>query len=188
MAQEARRKEQGIAAGSLGGRALLHQYHTIGGALLAFEEGQAAFLPKTGECEKNFREATVFVSVEVLESYLDDLMDLSVSDERLHIERPRTSRVLLTLVCVILAGLLAMPAGVLVVLCCIPAVLLVSGWYRSRSALMRRLSFARAVTKEVNRRRGRDEGPLVPIHAAFQWKHIFSPSEKIPGAAVQMWH
>jgi len=175
-----------------GSRLMLRHYQIIGLALLAYEEQREGLLSKAEVCEKSFREGVAFVPVEVLESYLDDLMDLGVEDERLFLKRPRQelirflwSLAFLAIGSVVLILLLGNTIYMALSVAALAAALYLPFWQRSRSQVIRRLKLARVVTKEVNRRRGRDDMPLTPIHSDFHWKEFFSRgrTSSFPGAA-----
>lgn len=175
-----------------GSRVLLHQYRTIGMSLVSFEEERSNPFARFEMCQKHFRESVVFIPLEVLESYLDDLLDLTVSDEMLFVEHSRIplyGRLLLGASYAAIGALLYMllQGRILVLissLLALAAFFCFPGWYRSRRYAVRRLGLARIVSMEINRRRGRDDGPA--LTSAFHWRQIFSGSrESLPGAACR---
>ncbi|NMC62477.1 MAG: hypothetical protein GYA55_04845 [SAR324 cluster bacterium] len=185
--------------GFLGGsRVLLFQYKCIASSLLLYEAERASFLSKDVECYKHFRESVSFIPVEILESYLDDLMDLSISDEKLFLKKEiitHENKLLFvvlygsiaTLLFVLLQGRMLLLAACMLSLCFL---LFAPEWYRSRIYAERRLKFARLLSQEINRRRGKDHGSQNPLYEAFNWRQFFSSTKpsQMPGAAYELWH
>lgn len=176
-----------------GSRLLVRHYQTIGLALLAFEEDRESLLSKSETCQKTFREGVAFVPVEVLESYLDDLMDLSIEEEKLFLNHGRHNfiRILwsfafLAVGSAILILLLGNTVYVASCIALLAAALYLPYWQRARGQVIRRLQLARVVSKEVNRRRGRDDLPAIPSRSEFNWKEFFTrgrAASSLPGAA-----
>lgn len=142
------------------------QYILIGQALQAYD--QRCFVEGVAE-QPSFtalREDLVFVQLEILESYLEDLLNLKVNDEHLHIRIVCPSWKLRTyefaIVCfAVLLGAIASLSGAaqftsyaLTVLAATP--LLALYYFAPRSA-RRRMRFARLLSKEISRRRGHDD-------------------------------
>ncbi len=136
---------------------LLGHYQTVGQELLRIE---------TQGGIGSFREGVAFVPVEVLESYLEDLLDLGVKEETLFITREfewfRSRQVLgVGLVAALSTGLYAASTGAslpvsfgLSALFSFPFGVLFHG--APKSGLVRRMSFAQILSGEISRRRGRD--------------------------------
>jgi len=145
----------------------LNQYSIVGLELLRYEEKQAMDLSRAA-----FRQGVCCVPVEVLESYLEDLLDLEVTEESLFIVQQKAGQVsnLLMIGGLLLAGiisfLVAQSAGsllsafVLMFALCAPLGFLIFQ-YGPKERVVRRLKFARVVSLEVARRRGRGRGPVI---------------------------
>lgn len=157
-------------------RALPPSYRIIGAELLALEGRYDAIGRITPSSFKSFRQGVVTISVEVLESYLEDLLDNSVDDGYLFIERAGKEWVakgvaLVGLGAALAAGLyLAVQSDSIAL--SFPSTLLLACpfawlWHRgARLGANRRMFFAHIVSHEIARRRGisRDEQgrPLTP--------------------------
>ncbi|MCB0335548.1 MAG: hypothetical protein KDD62_04560 [Bdellovibrionales bacterium] len=170
---------------------LSRDYATIGRELLEYEASslgpQLAF--------RNFREGVVFVSIAVLETYLEDLLDSDVLEERLYIGdvKPSSFRQNMTLgllasfaVCVglslffnllpVLAGAALLGIGSLVTyyICFISP----------KGKLVRRMGFAKVVSKEISRRRGIDDQGRRPAKQILEdWFSRASGTGSLVGAA-----
>lgn len=143
---------------------LLAQYRNIGAELLTIEAEPKESVEATAE---KFRFAVAYIPVQVLEAYLEDLLDLDVGESTLFI-RPPTSCA--NMKWFFLSGLLfgacAVGAWYLVVelhagvaigfalsfLVAPVGLLLVRPYW----SLMRRLRFAQVLSREIARRRGTD--------------------------------
>lgn len=137
---------------------LLSQYHTIGHELLLTEG-------RRGDSE--FREGVSFVSVEVLDSYLEDLLNPEVRDDMLFIVREKTwtGSILIPLLGLLFAlggGLYAASIGkslpfsfALTLGVAFPFALVLQLF--PRQGLMRRMRFAQILSSEISRRRGGDK-------------------------------
>lgn len=163
---------------------LLEQYRMIGRGLLAYENRACAPLIPTQRGLKDFAAAVAFVPVEVLETYLDDLLDLGVSDESLFIKRPKTcwgGRALLLVLAVALGGAILVALGSLKS-AFMPALLgitFMAGmastlYFLPRTKAIRRFSFATVVSREIGQRRGQDRGEVGNLASRFlmgdMWK------------------
>ena len=147
---------------------LLNHYKTIGETLLSIEAQYLYYAYGSHAVQQEFRERVSFVSVEILESYLEDVLDRSVSLDFLHIVRPGIwNRFdILTIISVICAGAAgaylslyshSSLIGVLVTCSLVLPVLIV--WFRSPfGTLARRVGFARIISHEIARRRGSSHG------------------------------
>ena len=125
---------------------------------------------------QKFRHQVAFVPTEALESYLDDLLDTTVSDAILCIARRFTLSTAqatlagISLCAIPLAAGLAVTANgggfvaallVTGILAC-PASYLLSKFFTERS-LSRRMRFAQVVSGEIARRRGLGMGTMTPL-------------------------
>lgn len=146
---------------------LLEQYQQVGRALLAYERRVGGALIPVQRFARDFRTAVSFIPVEVLESYLDDLLDLGVSDESLFIKRPRGSKralALLLLSVAVAAYILKSGEGATEVLS-VPVLVstaFLAGlgsalYFLPRSKVLRRFGFATVVSREIATRRGHDK-------------------------------
>ena len=145
---------------------LCRHYHTIGLALLAYEREAPVLLRSLHErAAANFRVACSFLPDSILDSYLEDLLDLSVTDKDLFIATSGFSPRRL-LVAFPFAGLLSavglgfylstldLPYSfcvAVILLCSIPFALL---WEWVPRSTNRRLFFARLIAAELSNRRG----------------------------------
>ena len=147
---------------------LLTDYRTIGRELLAFEQANRLYGYRSFRAFTAFREGVVFVSVEVLESYLEDLLDLEVPEEKLCIQREAARFRGLPALCFsgmvtgLGIGLFAARTGASLLLSSALAVAIAAPfailWHFSpRSRVTRRMLFARVLSQEISRRRGRDK-------------------------------
>lgn len=119
---------------------------------------------------REFSHGVAFVPVEVLESHLDDLLDLGVSDESLFIKKPRPPKRALALLLICLATLTgvvySMAVGPFEVP--MPALLIVTFlagigsafYFVPRTKILRRFGFATIVSQEIASRRGHDRTDL----------------------------
>ncbi len=144
----------------------LNHYRTVG---LELREVEKLRIGHSGSArlQREFREAVCFVPVEVLESYLEDLLDLDASDESLFIGR---SSIVSWLPTIALSGLVtalgfglyyASSGGPLfrsVALTLFMAAPFFILWRISPyGGLARRLGFAKLLSGEIARRRGRGQ-------------------------------
>lgn len=163
------------------------QYKTIGSALLAYERSARAIPARPERLVLELRENLAFTQVEILESYLEDLLDLDRSESELFIDR---SFILSRSVPLSLSGLFsAVFIGMYLVGEGIPLAassaissllsvpFLVLFYVSPRGALARRLMFAQVLSLEIARRRGRDKGeaprgfsPSLIVGGLFQSK------------------
>ena len=142
---------------------LLLNYRTIGAALRSFERRSWPFGIAQSRyiAEKDFRIAVAYISVEVLESYLEDLLDLDLGEERLFIEQPGVQISFPTLAAVamvfcLLGGALALMAQTSPLLSTLfgcALALLVLGVAVSSHQATRRMRFANLLSQEINNRR-----------------------------------
>lgn len=146
---------------------LLDQYQQVGRALLAYEGRVGGALIPVHRYVRDFHFAVAFVPVEVLESYLDDLLDLGVCDDSLFIKKSRLSKRALALFSL---GVIALSAVLWFgregeQLMSVPALVMVAFlaglgsalYFLPRTKVLRRFSFATLVSREIAARRGHDK-------------------------------
>ncbi len=146
---------------------LLEHYRQIGKSLLDYEVRISGSLMPGRRYNREFGQAVVFVPVEVLESYLDDLLDVEVQDESLFIKKPRPAKRALLLAAVGLCTLVASfyagrEGGSFVSLTVLLAITVFAGmggalYFLPRLKILRRFSFATLLSGEIARRRGHDK-------------------------------
>ncbi len=144
------------------------QYQTVGRELIRYEAFESSAGLASIYSYSGFREGVAFIGVEVLESYLDDLLDSTVIDEKLFIARQisKWNHLYLPLLGFLLAicsGVGSTQLGASVVLaCCLGVILAIPFamilYVAPRTGLRRRMAFAQVVSEEVLRRRGRSRG------------------------------
>lgn len=176
---------------------LLSQYKSIGTELSRFEEIGGQYGYRSEVAYRGFRQGVAFIPNEVLESYLEDLLDLNVSEEKLNVGffRPRLIPIIISLCGLIFAVLLGLnaasmgistgPSFALTVLVGVPFAFL---WHRCpKSRLARRMGFAKLLSREISRRRGIDSstglGPGLKVVEGFLGK---TKEEVFPGAALEV--
>lgn len=147
---------------------LVSDYRTIGTELLRYESGTRSYGYQSFSAFTGFREGVAFIAVEVLESYLEDLLDIDISDDALFI-RMRGFRVRSThwalagLLGAVTVGLYAATTGASLPLSLAVTVALAFPFaivwhFAPRDGLTRRVGFAQILSHEISRRRGGDEG------------------------------
>ncbi len=145
---------------------LLQQYQQVGKALLAYEQVLCGALIPASRLVKEFAAGVSFVPVEVLESYLDDLLDLNVCDESLFIKaRPaKRAMALMATALIALSGAFFVWHGELTA-ALLPALLVTTFlagissamYFVPRTKVIRRFSFATVLSREIASRRGLDK-------------------------------
>jgi predicted neutral ceramidase superfamily lipid hydrolase len=145
---------------------LAQQYQLIGRELVRIEQSSFVRGIRSEPMVRNLRQALAFIAVEVLESYLEDLLDLEVSEEKLFINRPtltvRTFAVCsMGVVLALIVGLFAARSGASLLLAFSLTVLLalpfaVIWHYVPKTTLMRRMLYAQALSQVIAQRRGGD--------------------------------
>ncbi len=145
---------------------LLEQYQQVGRSLLDYEQRICGALIPGPRFSREFGHGVAFVPVEVLESYLDDLLDVGVSDESLFIRKLKPAKRALALIVIGIVALAACAIQVLngATITSLSALILVtffSGlgaalYFIPRMKVVRRYSFATVVSGEIARRRGYD--------------------------------
>lgn len=157
---------------------LLSQYKVIGTELLRYEEQAYQYGYSLSPDYSEFRQGVSYIPVETMESYLEDLLDLEVSTERLFIFRePRLHASFLSLgglLFAICTGLYAASSGASLILAfgltvCLALPFAVLWHYTPREGLMRRVYFAQVLSHEISRRRGDRDGsessrPTLVLH------------------------
>ena len=141
-------------------------YRTIGLELMRYESGTSAYGYQSFSAFTHFREGVSFIQVEVLESYLEDLLDLEITEDTLFIRlagfRVRSIHWSLAgLLGALTIGLYAASRGAslplsfgLTVALALPFAAM---WhFAPRDGLARRLGFAQLLSHEIARRRGGD--------------------------------
>lgn len=140
------------------GNSLMQQYRIIASCLMRFERSPG-YPYKAEKAHREFREGVAFLSVEVLESYLDDLLDPEVSLDRLSLKHKDSSFMGFAVVACIflLTAILFIKNITFSLFLLIPVVVLLAGigvtLFGSREST-RRLVFARVLSKEIFRRKG----------------------------------
>jgi hypothetical protein len=145
---------------------LLEQYQQTGRALLDYEQRICGALIPGQRHNREFGQSVSFVPVEVLESYLDDLLDVGVSDESLFIKKLQPAKRALALSAVGLAAFATSAVEVMngATVASLTALILVTFlaglgaalYFIPRMKVLRRFSFATVVSGEIARRRGHD--------------------------------
>ena len=190
-------REQILNSGtSFGGCArLLEHYKRIGLALLTQEKKLSrrfyGVVVPTKECEEEFAGLVAFIGCEVLESFLDDLLDLKVNDESLFISRSNsTGGAALWLTGLMIPIALAATYGPqdstrLVIPICIGSLILlaVAGILMTipRIKIMRRFGFATLLSHEISRRRGHDRPNTPRIASRLLISEMLSGRELATG-------
>jgi hypothetical protein len=149
-----------------GSSQLRHHYRIIGAALLKFEADTSDYNYRSFEPACALRENLAFLPVEVIESYLESLLDPEVSESELFIGRTAGGWAsalvsLAGLMGAIGLGLYAATSGASLMLSfaltvCLAVPFAVLWHYYPKGHLARRMSFARVLSEEIARRRGRD--------------------------------
>lgn len=144
---------------------LLNHFQVIGAALLEYESS------RSDRSERDFGVAVAFVPIEVLESYLEDLLSLDVSIDRLYLSYEEPS--LLSL-CFAIAGMIfsvglgifAASTGAslflsLALTICLAFPFAALWHFAPRAGIMRRMRLAQVLSRHISHRRGgdSDEGP-----------------------------
>ncbi len=179
---------------------LLGQYQTIGAALLSLEDTQRRYGGGTAALAA-FREGVSFVPVEVLESYLDDLLTLSVREETLFIQREFDKAQLVSaglplagIIVAIAGGLYASSQGAPAVLsfaCTISLALPFAVlWHYVPRGATRRVRFAQVLSQEIARRRGHDGSRHQLRTHSFGLSELFGAKAptSAPNASFEIYH
>jgi hypothetical protein len=179
---------------------LRDQYRQVGSALLDFEQEIYRGMLSGEVLRRDFAHAVAFVPVEVLESYLDDLLDLRVSDESLFFCR-RSASLRLPLFLMVIGGATFCLTQVLESLP-LPVVLgvaFLAGVVTTVALLphtrpVRRFGAAKVVANEISRRRGHsqdDRGALATpnlLRELWQGRGAGAPHHLPPQPArVRLW-
>jgi hypothetical protein len=147
---------------------LVGEYRVIGAELLRYESGTRSYGYQSFSAFSGFREGVAFLSVEVLESYLEDLLDIDISDDALFIRlkgfRVRSTHwALAGLLGAVTVGLYAASGGASLLLSLGVTITLAFPFaivwhFAPRDGLTRRVGFAQILSHEIARRRGGDDG------------------------------
>lgn len=165
---ELARKHESQSVHPFGGcNRLMGQYQIIGSALLHYEERASSRFMLHRQHGREFSVGVSFVPVEVLETYLDDLLDLTVGDDTLFIKRSSfVIKRVVALLAVLGVGItlveswLSIPLiPVIFVAVCTLGVLCLA-FALPRMRVVRRFSFATLVSREIATRRGQGHGGL----------------------------
>ncbi len=171
---------------------LEEQYRTIGKALGQFEKTNGRFRTPSPSSVKEFRQSLVFLPVEVLQSYLDDLLNLEIKPEQLFISHDAFgSRIawvaVFGLALAIGLGLYAASGGATLLLSfaltvCIACPFAVLWHLSPREATVRRMRFAQLLSHEISKRRGGGKGTMTPSSGrlVFEglWGQATTPSSE----------
>jgi len=153
---------------------LLADYRTIGAELIRYESGTRAYGGRSFTAFTAFREGVAFVHLSILESYLEDLLDLDISEDTLFIKRTgfrlrSTHGAFVGLLGALALGLYAASGGASLILSfgltvAIACPFAVMWHFAPRDGLARRVGFAQIVSHEIARRRGGgDTRTLSPV-------------------------
>lgn len=146
---------------------LMGQYQVVGQALLHYEEHSSSRFILHRQYSREFSVSVSFVPVEVLETYLDDLLDLTVGDDVLCIKRSSSMlkkiSAFLLLVgggVILLESWLSLSLMSIVLLSTLTFGFLCLGFALPRMRVVRRFSFATLVSREIATRRGQGHSGL----------------------------
>lgn len=136
------------------------RFKIIGKVLLEIEESNLlySFLPK--QPKKILQENLAFMPTEVLEAYLEDLIDFTISDEELYIKNAKDSRFeLLTLLSVVGTTMVMSYSGFELLSTSLTVgfiIILAAVIQKLTPSILpnRRLFFARILSAEISRRNG----------------------------------
>ncbi len=147
--------------------ALCNDYRTIAGALLKLEKFSGLQVYFSKENSSPLQYEVAFVHTEVLESYLDDLLDFTISDQSLFILKKQTLRIfnLLALLGLLIATVVGFKMAehgfsFYAALIAVLMIALPSGAFLHLAPKFlpnRRLFFAKILSQEISRRKGIDE-------------------------------
>jgi len=180
---------------------LLNQYSLIGMELLRYENSSKNLMPVPESGILAFRQGVCCVPVEVLESYLEDLLDIEATDESLFIIPEKTNRLssIITITGLLIAALIsfavAQSAGslisafVLMFMLSAPLGVLILH-YGPKHRALRRIKFARVVSLEIARRRGRGRGAVARSNLLVDGilRPAFQQGRRISGNAFRLIH
>ncbi|RMG42545.1 MAG: hypothetical protein D6719_06195 [Candidatus Dadabacteria bacterium] len=189
------KSKHNVSHHSFGGcETLRTHYQMIGTGLLRWEASSEA--PELRAL--TFRRDVAFVPVEVLESYLEDLLDLSVEEDRLFIrdDRGENTWQVASLIVVVTLALLCIyfiftTAAILPVIKLASSAAIISGviWvFFPRGREIRRMDFARVLNREINRRRGGDSDKAIEDSRDVLGKLLGDGPRFTEGAAFEIFH
>lgn len=163
---------------------LLNHYRQVGSALLCYERVVCGSLLPGQRYVRDFGHAVAFVPVEVLESYLDDLLDLGVNDESLFIRKTRPAKravflVVLCIATILYLGYLAFTgdsnaAWPLLTVVAFSAGIGSALYFLPRTKALRRFSFATVMSREIARRRGHDKTSIGDFATRLLQRELWS--------------
>jgi hypothetical protein len=146
---------------------LMGQYQVIGQALLYYEDHSSSRFILNRQSSREFSVGVSFVPVEVLETYLDDLLDLTVGDDTLCIKRSSSMlKKVVAFLAVVGVGLIQLESWLslslmsIVLLSTLIIGLLCVAFALPRMRVVRRFSFATLVSREIATRRGQGHSGL----------------------------
>lgn len=190
----------------MGRASVARRYRLVGRALLSVEgafDSLACFFAGSGgnsnfsdKAVVKFRESVALISVELLDHYLEDLLDLDVSEEELYIKRggiriaPSLILAITGLSLALAAGLYAVSTGASFVLSfaltatlSLPFAII---WHlMPQERITRRVHFARLVSQEISRRRGGDGAQADITNRQSQLSEIVKSTTPVQGAAAR---
>lgn len=174
---------------------LLEQYQQTGQALLEYERRICGALIPGQRQNREFGHAVAFVPVEVLESYLDDLLDVGVSDESLFIKKLQPAKRAWVLSAVGLTAFMTSAIEVMngATLASVTALILVTFlaglgaalYFIPRMKVLRRFSFATVVSGEIARRRGHDRTNVGGFATRLLMRELWQRGE-VQGSALPL--
>lgn len=169
---------------------LLDHYKQTGTGLLEFELRVCGSIGPSKAHFAQFSASVSFVPVEVLEAYLDDVLDLGVSDESLFIKktRPAIRAILLLGVCVAALALLIIRTPEVMVSSTLPLLLLVvflaglgsALYFVPRTKVLRRFNFATVLSREISHRRGLDRSDMGGLATRLLMKEWWGSKTSVP--------
>lgn len=174
---------------------LLEQYQQTGRALLEYERRTCGALIPGQRYSREFGQSVAFVPVEVLESYLDDLLDVGVSDESLFIKKLQPAKRAIALSAVGLATFAVLALEVVngatvasltaLILTTFLAGLGAALYFVPRMRVLRRFSFATVISGEIARRRGHDRTNVGGFATRLLMRELWQRGEA-QGAALPL--
>jgi len=179
---------------------LQRQYQTVGQQLVRFECNAGGYGYGSLNAFQEFREGVAFIPVEVLESYLEDLLDLEVSldhlalrDGRFRLRWTYGMSTLLGLTASLVAGLYIASIGASLLFSLALSMSLafpfaVLWHFTPRDGAPRRMALAQVISHEISRRRGDYHDGSAQSKPRFALSKILAPTtqQTLQGAAKRM--
>jgi len=144
---------------------LTQQYRLIGRGLTRIEKKHGRFGRITKESQDHFHTTVAFIPVEVLDSYLEDLLEVGTRSEQLYLKKDTVGIwfgicAFLGLTGALIAGLWSAASGASLSFSFLLSIAIVSPfavlWHlSSKESYLRRLRLARVLSQEISGRRGR---------------------------------